>query len=105
MQIQVHTDNHIEGSAGLTQHVEEVVEDALERFAEQITRVEVHLADESSAAKSVGDDKRCRIEVRLAGRQPCTVSDNGEEIGQALRGAARKMEAMLAKVIGKLADR
>lgn len=105
MQIQVRTDNHIEGSAGLTQHVEEVVEGALERFAKQITRVEVHLTDESSAAKSGGDDKRCRIEVRLAGMQPMSVSDDGEEVGQALRGAARKMEGMLAKAIGKLEGR
>lgn len=105
MQIQVHTDNHIEGSAGLTRHVEEAIEDALERFAKQITRVEVHLTDESSAAKSVGDDKRCRIEVRLAGLQPLSVSDDGKEVGQALRGAARKMEAMLTKAIGKLESR
>jgi ribosome-associated translation inhibitor RaiA len=105
MQIQVHTDNHIEGSAGLTNHVQEVVEDALERFAGQITRVVVHLSDESSAAKSVGDDKRCRIEVRLAGMQPLSVSFDSGEVGQSLRGAARKMEAMLSKTIGKLESR
>jgi len=105
MQIQIHTDNHIEGSEGLTRHVEEVVEDALVRFAGQITRVAVHLSDESSAAKSVGDDKRCRIEVRLAGMQPMSVSDDSDNVSQALRGAARKLESMLAKVIGKLESR
>lgn len=105
MQIQVHTDNHIEGSAGLTRHVEEVIEDSLERFSKQITRVEVHLTDESSSAKSIGDDKRCLIEVRLAGLQPMSVSHDSNNISQSIRGAARKLESMLAKATGKLADR
>lgn len=105
MQIQVNTDNHIEGSAGLTQHVQEVLEDALDRFAKQITRVEVHLTDESSAAKSGDDDKRCKVEVRLAGLQPVSVSNDGGTVDLALRGAARKAETALAKLIGKLESR
>jgi hypothetical protein len=37
--------------------------------------------------------------------QPMSVSDDSDNVSQALRGAARKLESMLAKVIGKLESR
>ena len=45
MQIQVNTDSNIEGREKLTAHVRSVVESALNRFSDRITRVEVHLSD------------------------------------------------------------
>ena len=48
MLIQVNTDHNIEGRETLATHVQGVVEDALSRFKDQITRVEVHLSDENS---------------------------------------------------------
>ena len=47
MQIHTHTDSTIEGREALAVHVTEVVERALNRSSEHITRVEVHLSDES----------------------------------------------------------
>jgi hypothetical protein len=41
---------------------------ALRRFASQITRVEVHVAD-VNAGKQGSADKRCMMEARPAGRQ------------------------------------
>jgi hypothetical protein len=77
MQIQVHTDNHTSGSAGLTQKVKAVVEGALDRCGGRITHVDVHLSGENGRQKSGDRDKRCMMEARLAGLQPITVSAEG----------------------------
>ncbi len=60
MNIQVKTDNHIEGSEELTRQVEAVVEGALSRFSDRLTLVEVFLTDESGGAKPHGDHMRLR---------------------------------------------
>ncbi|MGK2940932.1 MAG: hypothetical protein ACSLFJ_04550 [Immundisolibacter sp.] len=46
MQIQINTDHNIEGHEALAAHVSGVVQSALGRFSDQVTRVEVHLASE-----------------------------------------------------------
>lgn len=104
MLIQVHTDNHIQGSERLTSHVQSVISDALARFAERVTRVEVHLHDNNSAAKGGGDDKRCGIEVRVAGLDPLNVSHDAAEIDQAIDGAAEKMTTLLDRRLDKLSQ-
>ncbi len=104
MKIQVNTDRHTDGSAELIHHIETVVEDALERFAERITRVEVHLSDVNGSQKSGGNDKRCVMEARLAGLQPITVSDEGSSLDQALDGAADKLEKILHRTLERLDD-
>jgi ribosome-associated translation inhibitor RaiA len=104
MQVQVVTDNHVNGSAGLIENVETDLTDALHRFGNQITRVEVHLGDVNGAKKS-GDDKHCLLEARLAGRQPVVVSHDAATVRQALDGAIGKLERSLDKQLGKLSDR
>lgn len=104
MQVQVNTDNHIEGSAKLTRHVESVVNAALGRFVDRVTRVEVHLADESNRSKTQDDDKRCVMEGRLSGLQPITVSHQGATLEQAINGAADMLETTLARTLGRLND-
>ena len=104
MQIQVNTDNHIDGSEQLTREVQSVVARSLGRFGERITRVEVHLSDESSSAKSGNDDKRCAMEARLAGLKPMTASHHSASLDQALEGAADKLEKMLRRTLERLDD-
>ena len=99
MQIQVSTDNHIDGSAKLTHEVEIVVESALRHFGDRITRVEVHLSDENSSQKLGDNDKRCMIEVRLAGLQPIAVSHQGSSLELALDGAAGTLEKTLKRTL------
>lgn len=89
MRIQVSTDNHIAGSDPLTHRVEAVVEAALGRFSDRITRVEVHLNDQSSSAKAGCDDKRCIMEARLGGLQPSALSQQSASLEQALDGHRR----------------
>ena len=43
MQIQVNSDNHIQGNIRLEEWVRSTIESTLEHFEEDITRVEVHL--------------------------------------------------------------
>jgi len=104
MQIHVNTDSHIEGGEKLSQHVESVIEDALERFGDRVTRVEVKFADENSSKKSSDSDKRCSIEARLAGMTPVAVSHHAASIDQALTGAVDKLRKTLDRSVEKRDD-
>ena len=101
MQIQVNTDKNIEGSARMSAYFSETLEDALSRFTEQITRIEVHLSDEN-AGKEGSDDKRCLLEARLRGLRPVVVSHNAENLDFAVSGAIDKLVKSLESTIGKL---
>jgi ribosome-associated translation inhibitor RaiA len=102
MKIQVNTDKNISGNEALAQRVEATLNHVLARFADHITRLEVHLSDENSAAKSGVIDKRCLLEARLAGREPTSVSDEALTVEQAVNGAAHKMVSLLESELGKL---
>lgn len=104
MQIQVRTDNHINGGAELTRHVQDVVENALQSFAERVTRVEVHLTDENSSQKTVANDKRCTMEARLAGLQPIAVNADGSSVEQAIDAAAEKLENTIRRTLDRRDD-
>lgn len=101
MIIQVNTDSSIENNDALTAHVESVVEKALGRFSEKITRIEVHLHDEN-AHKPGDHDKRCLLEVRLAGLQPQAVTEHADTTQKAVAGACDKMKSLLDSLLGRL---
>ena len=100
MQILVNTDDNIEGTDALIAQVEADVRDALSRFSDQITRVEVHLSDEN-AGKGGSDDQRCMIEVRPTGQAPMAVTDQGASIHEASAGALAKMISKLESGFGR----
>lgn len=104
MQIQVNTDNHIEGSAELTEQVEAIVSEKLGRLAQRITRVEVHLTDENSSTKSAADDKRCVMEARLKGLQPIAVTETDETLERSVIGAAQRLERAVKRTVDRLSD-
>ena len=97
MQIQINTDHSIEGHEALAAQVSGVVESALSRFSDHITRVEVHLSDESGH-KSSQNDKRCMMEARLEGHQPIAVTHHAATLDQAV---VRTMKAVAASSIGQ----
>jgi len=103
MQIQVNTDDNVEGREALARRVEAEVERTLGRFSEYITRIEVHLSDEDSD-KSGSNDKRCLMEARLAGRQPVAVSNHAGSLDEACSGAAEKLRRSLERTLGRLKD-
>ena len=103
MKIQLNTDVHIDGTEALAAQVITTVEQALERFGEHVTRVEVHLSDENGD-KSGQQDQRCMLEARLEGRQPVAVTDHAATLEQAVHGAAQKLARLLDSTLGRLHD-
>lgn len=104
MQVYVHTDHSVEGGGGLTSHVEREVRAALSHVGDRITRVEVHLSDQS-AGRSTGADIRCLIEARPAGRAAVTATADADSVDQALTGAVHKLGRLLDSDDGQRADR
>ena len=100
MQIQVNTDSNVSGREGLADQIAASVEARLARFGDYLTRVEVHLADES-AGRATGSDKRCMIEARPAGRQPVAVTSHAETLEEAVSTAVRKLDTVLARALGR----
>ena len=101
MQIQVNTTSTVEGSEKFSAYVSSVVESSLERFSDRISRVEVHLSDQN-AGKSGPDDKRCKMEARLKGRQPTAVTHDAESFNQAIDGAVEKILRSIESTLGRL---
>lgn len=104
MQVQVETDNHVEGRDKLIAHVEGVIRDAVDRYEEQVTHVEAHLGDVNSADKSGSDDMRCMLEARVAGLKNIAVKHQAESLHLAIEGAADKLTKALESTLGKLQD-
>lgn len=104
MQIQVNTDHNIEGHEELRTYVESLVEGALGRFGERVTRVEVHITDENSGVKGGSNDKRCMMEARLSGRQPTVATHTAASIDQAVGGAIDKLEKILDSTLERVND-
>ncbi|WP_419711980.1 HPF/RaiA family ribosome-associated protein [Pseudomonas sp. NFX224] len=101
MQIQVNSDNHIQSSIRLEEWVRTTIESTLERYEEDLTRVEVHLRDENGD-KPGPHDMRCQLEARPKGHQPISVTHKAESLELAIDGAATKLEHALEHMFGKL---
>lgn len=104
MQIQINTGESVEGREALHRHTETVVNDALGRFADHVTRVEIHLSD-VNGQKAGDKDKRVMMEARIAGRQPIAVTEQAGSLHQAIEGATQKLKRSLDGTFGKLADK
>ncbi|WP_087747951.1 MULTISPECIES: HPF/RaiA family ribosome-associated protein [unclassified Acidovorax] len=104
MQVQVHTDDHIHGGESLAQWIQEEAGTRLARFREHITRLEVFLTD-VDAGKSGADDKRCRIEARVANRQPVTVTAEADKMAAAFISAVDKLTRALDADLGRVKDK
>lgn len=104
MKIQINSDKNVVLDSSLTSRVEQELMSALDRFSEQITRIEVHLGDEI-AGRSDGRDKRCMLEARPAGQSPVTVTDWAGTIEEALSGAVDKLVRLLESNTGRADSR
>ena len=103
MQVQINTDHNIGGHEALIAQVNGVVESALSRFSDHITRVEVHLSEENSH-KSSQNNKQCVMEARLEGHQPIAVTHQAATLDQAVDGAADKLTRLIENTLGRLRD-
>ncbi len=101
MKIQVNTDDHVHGGEELASSVTGMIDAALGRFREQITRVEVHMSDENGSKGGL-QDKRCMLEARIEGRKPVAVVEHAATMKQAVHGATDKLARMLDSTFGRL---
>jgi ribosome-associated translation inhibitor RaiA len=100
MQILVNSDHHIKGGESANETVESIVEAAVERFADRITRVEVHLSD-TSGPKHGDRQKRCVMEARVSGMRPLAVADEAPNLLSAVEAAAQKLKRSLEHALAR----
>lgn len=103
MQIQVSTDENIEGREAMAAGVEAVVTATLSHFSQHLTRVEVHISDEN-ADKPGQRDKRCMMEARPTHQQPLAVTHEAPTVDEACAGAVKKLRSLLETHFGRLHD-
>jgi hypothetical protein len=103
MQIEISTDNTVEGNEALAAHVKDVIEHALVHFSDRISRVEAHLG-KASDGEFGQQGKRCLLEARIEGRQPTAVSHDAVTLHDAAAGAATKLKHAVETILGKLQD-
>ena len=101
MQVQVNCGDGLSASENLERWATDFLEDSLERFRDQLTRVEVQLTDEAKG-KSSGHDMRCMLEGRITGHPPVAVNHHAENMDEAIRGATKKLINALSHTLGKL---
>jgi len=102
MQVQIRTDNHIEGTDARAQWASTTVKDALARFSGRITRVEVHLSDLNGGKKNTSESIQCTMEARLEGHQPLALKHHGANVNQAIEGALEKMTRLIDSTIERV---
>lgn len=102
MHLQINTDHSLKVHESEEAQLQRIVESHLNRFADRITRVEMHLSD-VNAAKGGQDDKRCLLEARLEGRKPLAVSHSAASLILAVEGAAEKLSRSIDSDIGRSA--
>lgn len=100
MLIQINTDKNIEGTSEMIAHFTGLLKENLDRFDDQVTRLEIHLSDENGN-KNAGDDKKCVLEARLKGSNPIVVTTVGATLHQSVKNAAEKMSVTLEKSLEK----
>ena len=104
MQVQVHTDDHIHGGESLAQWIQDESGTRLARFRANITPLAVFLTD-VDAGKSGAEAKRCRIEARVARRQPVAVTAEADKMATAFISAVDKLTRALDADLGRVKDR
>lgn len=100
MNIQVNTDNHIDGGQRFSDYVTGVVAQAFNRYSKELTHVDVHFSDQNSS--KIGTmDKRCLIEVRISGRKSTAVTSDANSLDEALLSATEKMKHSIESSLRK----
>ncbi len=94
MIIQVNTDKNISGNKKIENYLNSLIKEALSRFTEYITRIEVYLSDQNGQKKGA-KDKHCVLEARLKNRQRIGVISHGNTVEQAVSDALDKLMSSL----------
>lgn len=90
----------VDKTDAIERYTEYKVNTELERFADQVTRVEIHLHDENGG-KAGSHDKRCVMEARPAGMQPVVAEHSCDDLDKAIGEAAGKLGRVLKRSFEK----
>lgn len=101
MTIQFNADNNLTIHEGFREKLKDQLTEALSRFTENITRLEVHLSDENGAKQSL-QDKKCLIEARVERRAPFVVSALADTYELAVNAAGLKLEKLLDSMFDRM---
>lgn len=104
MTIQLNADKNLSIHQEFEMKLKDILTGELDRFSDQITRLEVHLSDENGPKKGL-DDKRCLLEARLEGLQPIAVTAMSDTHENAVISAAEKLKSSIEKKLGRLSSR
>ncbi len=103
MIVQINGHSHADVDSRKITWMQTALGEEFARFADQISRVEVHFSDENGVDRKGSDDIRCLMEVRLNGKQPINVESRRDSVENAFREAAsamlRRMESLHGKEI------
>ncbi len=104
MEFQFNTSNSITGDDDVRARIEAAVRTRLDRIADDLTRVELHLSDPDGRHRSAAG-KRATLEARPRGRDPITVTHDARTVDLAAAGAADKLVRAYAREIGRTTTR
>jgi hypothetical protein len=100
LRVQINSDNQIKASETEVAAIEGIVRARLDRFADRLTRIEIHLGDANGPA-DVGDDKICTIEARPKGLGPVSATDHAASVEAAVNGSLGKLTTVLERTFAK----
>jgi ribosome-associated translation inhibitor RaiA len=100
MLVQVNTGKRVEGTADIAAQIEDRLRSRLTRFADRLTRAEVHVRD-VDGHRNGGRGIEASVELRPAGGQPLATTDSGADTDTAVSGALRKAVDLLDRRFAK----
>jgi hypothetical protein len=103
MKIQYNTDKSISGDERNEDHFSTIIAEGLERFQSHLTRIEVHLSDESGKKEGL-NNMLCLLEARIEGKQPIVVSCQADTTPLAVHGALDKLKNSLETILGRMQE-
>ena len=103
MLIEVNTDHNIRGTQSLIIQVKSIIQEKLEYYSNDLTRVIVSFSD-LNGDKQTPVDKKCVIETRVEHRRPVAVSSESSHLLLALDEACDKMNHLLKTMMDKKRD-
>ena len=103
VEIHINAGNGLDNKETMERWADGEVRRSLDRFSNDVRRVEVHFSD-NNGTKGGADDKRCTVEALVAQSAPVAVTHDAASLAEALSGANAKMVRALDKQIGKRRD-
>jgi ribosome-associated translation inhibitor RaiA len=97
MVIQFETPHSLNANEAFKAPLIAMLNEKLDRFNREISRLEVHLSDENGKKTGAGD-KRCLLEAHIAAMPHVVVTDHSDSFEQAVDGASDKLIASLHSI-------